>query len=67
MARQRDAVVIGGARTAIGDYGGSRKDVPPAQLAALVTREAVRAVIDPSDVGMVVFGNVIHPEPRPTR
>lgn len=65
MADQRDVVIVGSARTAIGDYGGSLKDVPATQLAALVTRESVRrAGIDPESVGMVVFGNVIHSEPR---
>jgi acetyl-CoA C-acetyltransferase len=58
-------VVVGSARTAIGDYGGSLKDVPPTELAALVTRESVRrAGIDPATVGLVVFGNVIHSEAR---
>lgn len=65
MAVQSNVVVVGGARTAIGDYGGGLKDVPPTELAAIVTREAVRrAGVDPGDVGMVVFGNVIHSEPK---
>jgi acetyl-CoA C-acetyltransferase len=65
MTDQRDVVVVGSVRTAIGDYGGTLKDVPATQLAALVTREAVRrSGIDPDAVGMVVFGNVIHSEPR---
>jgi len=61
----REVMVLSGVRTAIGKYGGGLKDVPPADLAALVTREAVaRAGVEPSDVGHVVFGNVIHTEPR---
>jgi acetyl-CoA C-acetyltransferase len=65
MVSQREILVVGGARTAIGDYGGSLKEVPPTQLGAIVVREAVRrAAIDPDDVGMVVFGNCIHTEPR---
>jgi acetyl-CoA C-acetyltransferase len=65
MVAQREILVVGGARTAIGDYGGSLKEVPPTQLGAIVVREAVRrAAIDPDDVGMVVFGNCIHTEPR---
>ena len=61
----RDVMVLSGVRTPIGKYGGGLKEVPPADLAALVTREAVsRAGVDPADVGHVVFGNVIHTEPR---
>lgn len=57
----REVVVMSGARTAIGGYGGSLKDVPPTELAAHCVREAVkRADIDPQQVGHVVFGNVIH-------
>jgi acetyl-CoA C-acetyltransferase len=60
-----DVVVLSGVRTAIGKYGGSLKDKPPADLAALVTKEAVaRAGIDPKEVDHVVFGNVIHTEQR---
>ena len=35
----RSVVVLGGTRTAIGDYGGSLKDFPPTQLGALALRE----------------------------
>jgi acetyl-CoA C-acetyltransferase len=61
----REVVVLSGVRTAIGKYGGSLKDVPPCDLAAAVTREAVqRAGVEPADVGHVVFGNVIHTDVR---
>jgi len=61
MSDGREVVVVSAVRTAIGKYGGSLKDQPPSELAATVTREAVnRAGIAPSDVGHVVFGNVIH-------
>jgi acetyl-CoA C-acetyltransferase len=61
----REVVVLSGARTAIGDYGGALKDVPPTQLGALAIREAVaRAKIDPASVGHAVIGNVIHGEAR---
>jgi len=60
-----DVVVVSGVRTAIGKYGGGLKDVPPADLAAQVTREAVsRAGVEPADIGHVVFGSVIHTEAR---
>ena len=62
---RRDVVVLSAVRTAIGKYGGSLKDTAPADLAALVTKEAVaRSGASPSDVGHVVFGNVIHTEAR---
>ena len=61
----REVVVVSGVRTAIGDYGCALKDIAPTELAARVAREAVaRAKIDPNDVGHVVFGNVIHTEPK---
>jgi acetyl-CoA C-acetyltransferase len=60
-----EVVVVSGARTAIGDYGGSLKDVPPTRLGAIAIREAVaRARIDPARVGHVVMGSVIHGEAR---
>jgi acetyl-CoA C-acetyltransferase len=61
MSDTREVVVLSGVRTAIGGYGGSLKDSPPSELAALCVREAVsRAGIEPGEVGHVVFGNVIH-------
>ena len=38
MNTEREVVVLSGARTAIGDYGGALKDVPPSELAATLTR-----------------------------
>jgi len=65
MNGQREVVVLSGARTAIGDYGGALKDIAPTDLAATVVREAVkRAKVDAADVGQLVFGNVIHTEPK---
>ncbi len=57
----REVVVLSGARTPIGGYGGSLKDIPPCDLAAKCVREAVsRAGVEPKEVGHVVFGNIIH-------
>ena len=62
---QREVVVTSGVRTAIGDYGGSLKDIPPTKLGAVAIKEAVvRAKIDPAAVGHVVLGSVIHGEAR---
>lgn len=61
----REVVVLSGVRTAVGGYGGSLKDVPPCDLAALVVRESVRrAGLDPREIGHCAFGNVIHTEVR---
>jgi acetyl-CoA C-acetyltransferase len=58
-------MVVSGARTAIGDYGGSLKDVAPTRLGAIAIREAVsRAKVDPAGIGHVVMGSVIHGEAR---
>ena len=65
MSEQREVVILSGVRTAIGDYGGSLKDIAPSELAARVVKEAVsRAKVDPKDVGQCVIGNVIHTEPK---
>jgi acetyl-CoA C-acetyltransferase len=61
----RQVVVVGGARTAIGDYGGALKDFAPTKLGAIAIKEAVgRAKVDPASVGHVVMGSVIHGEAR---
>ena len=61
----REVVVVSGVRTAIGTYGGSLKDTPPTELAALVVREALaRASTEGKDVGLVVFGHVVNTEPK---
>ncbi|WP_321798533.1 beta-ketothiolase BktB [Caballeronia sp. J97] len=62
---QREVVVVSGVRTAIGDFGGSLKDFSPTDLGARVVREALsRAHVAGDEVGHVVFGNVVHTEPR---
>jgi acetyl-CoA C-acetyltransferase len=61
MSISKEVVILSGVRTAIGGYGGSLKDSPPSELAALCVREAVsRSGIEPGDIGHVVFGNIIH-------
>jgi acetyl-CoA C-acetyltransferase len=61
----REVVVVSAARTAIGTFGGSLKDVPPTDLGALVVRETLaRAGVDGKDVGHVVFGHVVNTEPK---
>ena len=61
----REVVVVSAVRTAIGTFGGSLKDIPPTKLGAMVVKEAMaRAKVDGGEVGHVVFGNVVHTEPR---
>jgi len=60
-----DIVILGGARTAIGTFGGSLAATPPTTLGSIVARAAMeRAGVDPAQIGHVVFGNVINTEPR---
>ena len=61
----REVVIVSGARTGIGDYGGSLKDFPATKLGSIAIKEAVaRAKIDPASIGHVVLGGVIHGEAR---
>jgi acetyl-CoA C-acetyltransferase len=61
----REVVFVGAARTAIGSFGGSLKDVAPADLGALVIKTALeRAGVAPKEVGHVVMGNVIPSVPQ---
>ena len=61
----REVVVLSGVRTAIADFGGSLKDVPPTDLAGQVVAEAVRrAGVEPADIDHCVFGNVVHSDRR---
>ncbi|WP_022707870.1 acetyl-CoA C-acyltransferase family protein [Paracoccus zeaxanthinifaciens] len=60
-----DIVILSGARTAIGTFGGSLAGVAPIDLATTVTRAALeRAGFAPDLIGQVVFGHVINTEPR---
>ena len=55
-----EIVIASACRTAIGTFGGTLKDVPAAELGAIVVKEAVkRAGIKPEQVDEVIFGNVL--------
>jgi acetyl-CoA C-acetyltransferase len=57
--------LVSAVRTAIGSFGGSLRGYEPGELAARVTREAVRrAGVDPAQIGHAVFGQVIPTGPR---
>jgi acetyl-CoA C-acetyltransferase len=54
------AVIVSGARTAIGSFGGALKDVSPIALGSHVIREAMRrAGVEKNEVEEVIFGNIL--------
>ncbi|MBP0483203.1 acetyl-CoA C-acyltransferase family protein [Sagittula salina] len=60
-----EIVILGGARTAIGTFGGSLSGVAPVDTAATVAKAAMeRAGVEPGQIGTVVFGQVINTEPQ---
>ncbi len=65
MPLPRDVYVVAAARTAIGTFGGSLKDVPLADLATLAVKAALERSAAPADaVGHLAMGTVIPTEPR---
>ncbi|MGR3796199.1 acetyl-CoA C-acyltransferase family protein [Vannielia sp. SX4] len=60
-----DIVILDGARTAIGTFGGALAATAPSALGATVAREAMaRSGVEPGQIGHVVYGHVINTEPR---
>ncbi|MCB6993341.1 acetyl-CoA C-acetyltransferase [bacterium 210820-DFI.6.37] len=56
----RDVVIVSAARTPIGSFGGSLKNVPTRTLGAVAVKEAIkRAGINPDQVDEVVLGCVL--------
>ena len=54
----RDVFILSAARTPIGRYGGSFKDLHPAELGAVSARAAIaRAGLTAGDVDEVVIGH----------
>ncbi len=61
----REVVVLSGVRTAIADFGGSLKDIPPTELAGRAVAEALqRSGLDGADIGHCVIGTVTHSDRR---
>ncbi|WP_271950759.1 acetyl-CoA C-acyltransferase family protein [Ruegeria faecimaris] len=61
----KDIVILDGARTAIGTFGGALASTAPIDLATVVTEAAMeRSGVAPEQIGNVVFGHVINTEPR---
>ncbi|WP_298361147.1 acetyl-CoA C-acyltransferase family protein [uncultured Litoreibacter sp.] len=60
-----DIVILGGARTAIGTFGGALAGTSPIDLGTTVSKAALeRAGVAPDQIGHVAFGHVINTEPR---
>lgn len=60
-----DIVILDGARTAIGTFGGALAGTAPIDLAATVSRAALeRSGVEGGQIGHVVFGHIINTEPR---
>ena len=60
-----DIVILGGARTAIGTFGGSLSGIAPTDLGATVAEAAMeRSGVEPDQIGHVAFGHVINTEAK---
>ena len=60
-----DIVILDGARTAIGTFGGQLAQTTPIDLATKASKAALdRSGVDAQQIGHVAFGHVINTEPR---
>ena len=60
-----EIVILSGARTAIGTFGGSLAGVSPITLGSVAAKAAMdRAGVEGAQIGHVVFGHVINTAPR---
>ncbi|SLN62710.1 acetyl-CoA C-acyltransferase family protein [Ruegeria meonggei] len=61
----KDIVILDGARTAIGTFGGALASTAPIDLATVVTEAAMeKSGVEANQIGNVLFGHVINTEPR---
>jgi acetyl-CoA C-acetyltransferase len=64
-ALMTDIVILSGARTAIGTFGGSLAGTSPIELGTIVAKAALeRAGVEGGQIGHVAFGQVINTEPK---
>ncbi len=55
-----DVVIVNGARTPFGNFGGALRDVSAIDLGVVASKAALkRSHVDPSKIDAIVFGNVI--------
>ena len=60
-----DIVILDGARTAIGTFGGSLANTSPIDLGTIAAKAALeRSGVEGGQIGHVAFGHVINTEPR---
>jgi len=60
-----DVVILDGARTAVGTFGGSLAGTAPITLGAHVTKAALeKSGVEGAQIGHVAMGHVINTEPR---
>ncbi|WP_417603846.1 acetyl-CoA C-acyltransferase family protein [Primorskyibacter flagellatus] len=60
-----DIVILSGARTAVGTFGGALAGTSPIDLGTVAARAALeRAGVEGGQIGHVTFGHVINTEPR---
>lgn len=59
MSNLKDVVIVSGARTPVGSFGGSLKDISAIDMGAMVVKEAVkRAGLAPEQIDEVIVGQV---------
>lgn len=64
MKLNKEIVIVAGARTAFGKFGGTLKDFSAIQLGVFAAQETIkRAGVKPEDVDHVVFGNASQGSP----
>jgi acetyl-CoA C-acetyltransferase len=61
----REVVILSAARSAVGGFGGSLKDMEPSELGGLVIKETIaRSGVDPNEISFAAMGNIIPTDPR---
>ncbi len=56
----KDIVVLGGARTAFGTYGGALRDTSATDLGVIAAKGALeRSKVEPGKIDQIIFGNVL--------
>lgn len=59
-----ELVILNGARTPFGKFGGGLKDISAVDLGVIATLEALkRSQLDPERIDHIVFGNVVQSDP----